>query len=308
MRDRHSDRGPPGRSGKPSQPHKSGQPRHPGAPAAHGHKPFVKDHTKGHAKPFAKRFGKPKAGPWRRPPRDGDDMVVLYGWHSVKAALANPAREFHRVLLTENALRRLTEDGIKPTVEPELVRPEAIVALVGAEAVHQGLYAEAEPLPAPDLEDVAGGGVLLVLDQITDPHNVGAIMRSAAAFDVKAVVTTVRHSPDATGALAKAASGALEYVPFVTVPNLARALDELKDLNVLLVGLDSSGEADLAAATLSKPLALVIGAEGKGLRHLTRAHCDIVARLALPGRIKSLNVSNATALALYVATTKLAPA
>ena len=101
---------------------------------------------------------------------------------------------------------------------------------------------------------------------------------------------------------------ALEYVPFVTVPNLARALDELKDLNVLLVGLDSSGEADLAAATLSKPLALVIGAEGKGLRHLTRAHCDIVARLALPGRIKSLNVSNATALALYVATTKLAPA
>src|ERR1700678_1981556 len=187
MRDRHSDRSPPGRSGKPSQPHKSGHPRRPGAPAAHGHKPFVKDHTKGHAKPFAKRFGKPKAGPWRRPPRDGDDMVVLYGWHSVKAALANPAREFHRVLLTENALRRLTEDGIKPAVEPELVRPEAIVALVGAEAVHQGLYAEAEPLPAPDLEDVAGGGVLLVLDQITDPHNVGAIMRSAAAFDVKSV-------------------------------------------------------------------------------------------------------------------------
>jgi 23S rRNA (guanosine2251-2'-O)-methyltransferase len=143
-----------------------------------------------------------------------------------------------------------------------------------------------------------------VLDQITDPHNVGAILRSAAAFAVKAIVTTARHSPEATGVLAKAASGALEHVPIVTVQNLARALDALKQKNVLVVGLDSSGDADLAALPLSAPLALVLGAEGKGLRQLTRTTCDHVARLDMPGAIKSLNVSNATALSLYVATTK----
>jgi 23S rRNA (guanosine2251-2'-O)-methyltransferase len=245
-----------------------------------------------------------KAKSWSRPGRGHDGPVVLYGWHTVKAALTNPARHFRRVLATENAARRLAEDGI--AITPELVGPDRIAALAGAEAVHQGLYAEADPLPSPALEELAPAGIVLVLDQITDPHNVGAILRSAAAFGVGAVVTTARHSPEATGVLAKAASGALEYVPMVTVPNLARALDELKDLGAFVVGLDSTGEHDLAAAPLSAPLALVVGAEGKGLRHLTRTNCDIVARLALPGRIKSLNVSNATALALYVATTKLA--
>ena len=254
----------------------------------------------------AKRFGKPKAAPWRRTPRDRDGPVVLYGWHTVKAALENPQRHFHRLLATENAARRLTEDKVRFPVEPELVRPEDIAAIAGAQAVHQGLYAEADSLASPELEDVATNGIVLVLDQITDPHNVGAILRSAAAFAVKAVVTTERHSPEASGVLAKAASGALEYVPIATVVNLARALDELHELNTFLVGLDSSGEADLAATTLSAPLALVIGAEGKGLRHLTRVHCDVIARLALPGRITSLNVSNATALALYVASAKLA--
>jgi 23S rRNA (guanosine2251-2'-O)-methyltransferase len=229
---------------------------------------------------------------------------VLYGWHSVKAALENPHRHIRRLLATENAARRLAEDGV--SLVPEVVRPEAIAALAGAEAVHQGLYAEADPLSSPDIGDVAGSGIMLVLDQITDPHNVGAILRSAAAFGVKAVVTTARHSPEATGVLAKAASGALEYVPIVTVGNLARALDALKELFTLLVGLDSEGESDLAAAALAEPLALVIGAEGKGLRHLTRTHCDILARLVLPGRIKSLNVSNATAIALHVAATKFA--
>jgi 23S rRNA (guanosine2251-2'-O)-methyltransferase len=258
------------------------------------------------ARPFAaKRPGKTRA-PWRDSPRRRDGTVVLYGWHTVRAALANPARHFHRLLATENAARRLAEDGIKLAVTPELVRPDTIAALAGADAVHQGIYAEADPLPSPELEAVVADGIVLVLDQITDPHNVGAILRSAAAFGVRAAVTTARHSPEATGVLAKAASGALEYVPMVIAPNLARALDELKDLNVLLVGLDGSGETDLAAATLAAPLALVIGAEGKGLRHLTRNHCDMVARLALPGRIKSLNVSNATALALYVAIARLA--
>ena len=231
--------------------------------------------------------------------------MVLYGWHSVKAALENPRRTFRNLLATENAARRLAEEGVTLPLKPEIVRPEAIAALAGAEAVHQGLYAKADPLPSPDIEDVAGSGMILVLDQVTDPHNVGAILRSAAAFAVTAVVTTARHSPQATGVLAKAASGALEYAEIATVPNLARALDALREHNTLLVGLDSSGEADLAAIALAEPLALVIGAEGKGLRHLTRARCDVVARLELPGRIKSLNVSTATAIALHVATTAL---
>jgi 23S rRNA (guanosine2251-2'-O)-methyltransferase len=246
-------------------------------------------------------LARPKAAHWRNAPRGGD-IVVLYGWHSVKAALENPRRNFRRLLATRNAARRLEEDGVMLPQQPEIVRPEAIAALAGAEAVHQGLYAEADPLPSPDIEEVAGSGIILVLDQITDPHNVGAILRSAAAFAVTAVVTTARHSPQATGVLAKAASGALEYVPIATVGNLARALDALHEHHTLLVGLDSSGEADLAAVALAEPLALVIGAEGKGLRHLTRAHCDVVARLNLPGRIKSLNVSTATAIALHVAT------
>jgi 23S rRNA (guanosine2251-2'-O)-methyltransferase len=258
---------------------------------------------------FAKRFGdkgpaKPRGAPWRHPPRS-DDTVVLYGWHTVMAALANPQRRFRRLLVTENAARRLAEEQPSPSVKLEMVRPDAIDTLVGPEAVHQGLYAETDPLPSPALEDIASG-VLLVLDQITDPHNVGAILRSAAAFAATAVVTTARHSPEATGVLAKAASGALEYVPIVTVGNLAQALRTLKDLGTLLVGLDSSGEANLADVALMAPVALVLGAEGKGLRRLTRTTCDVVARLDLPGAIKSLNVSNATALALYIATTRLA--
>jgi 23S rRNA (guanosine2251-2'-O)-methyltransferase len=281
------------------------------------HRPPGKPHRRDDRKPFAgeqfggrqfgaKRLAKPKAAPWRGAPRDRDGPVVLYGWHTVKAALENPQRRFHRLLATENAARRLTEDHVKFPVEPELVRPEDIAAIAGAQAVHQGLYAEADPLASPELEDLATGGIMLVLDQITDPHNVGAILRSAAAFAARAVVTTERHSPEATGVLAKAASGALEYVPIATVVNLARALEELHELNTFLVGLDSSGEADLAATPLSAPLALVIGAEGKGLRRLTRVHCDVIARLALPGRITSLNVSNAAAVALYVARARLA--
>jgi 23S rRNA (guanosine2251-2'-O)-methyltransferase len=242
----------------------------------------------------------PKSAPWRSPKRDRDAAVVIYGWHSVLAALENPQRRFRRLLATENAARRLAEDNIKLPLEPELMSAEAIAALAGREAVHQGVYAEADPLPSPELDAVARG-IVLALDQITDPYNVGAILRSAAAFAVTAVVTTERHSPQASGVLAKAASGALEHVPIATVVNLARALDELRSLDVMLVGLDSAGDADLEAAPLAVPLALVVGAEGKGLRQLTRRRCDIIARLALPGRIKSLNVSNATALALYVA-------
>jgi 23S rRNA (guanosine2251-2'-O)-methyltransferase len=238
--------------------------------------------------------------------RGPDDAVILYGWHTVKAALENPARRIRKLYATENALRRLTDDAVALAVVPELVRPDAIAKRLTPDAVHQGLLAEADPLPSPEIEDIALDGIVLVLDQITDPHNVGAILRTAAGFAVAATVTTARHSPEATGVLAKSASGALEYVPMVTVQNLARALAELKERGYCVLGLDSTGERDLAEVAMQAPLALVLGAEGKGLRQLTRATCQEVARLDLPGRIKSLNVSNAAALALYVATKRLA--
>jgi 23S rRNA (guanosine2251-2'-O)-methyltransferase len=269
---------------------------------------------------------RPERGKWRVKPRaqhrrgtrrdnesrgggrhrhDADSAVILYGWHTVTAALTNPARSFRKILVTENALRRLADDGVVLPIEPDLVRPDAIAARLSPDAVHQGILAEADPLPTPELANLGAAGIVLVLDQITDPHNVGAIMRSAAAFAVSAIVITARHSPEATGVLAKSASGALELVPIVSVQNLARALAELKEQHFLIVGLDSGGADDLAAIPLTSPLALVLGAEGKGLRQGTRAICDRLARLDVPGAIKSLNVSNAAALALYVASRAL---
>ena len=244
---------------------------------------------------------KARRGGERSARHEPSDHVVLYGWHTVTAALANPNRRIRRLLATENALRRLAEDGISIPVAPEMMRPDALAARLTPDAVHQGLIAEADPLPAPAIEDLPAAGIVLVLDQITDPHNVGAILRTAAAFAVAAVVTTARHSPEATGVLAKSASGALELVPIVIVQNLARALAGLKARGFLTVGLDSEAPDDLSAIELNLPLALVLGAEGKGLRQLTGAICDRLTRLDLPGAIKSLNVSNAAALALYIA-------
>jgi 23S rRNA (guanosine2251-2'-O)-methyltransferase len=236
---------------------------------------------------------------------DAEQVTVLYGWHSVTAALKNPARKLRKLLTTDNAARRLTDEGIKSAIAPEVVRPSAIAERLMPDAVHQGLYLETDPLPSPAVEDLPAKGIVLVLDQITDPHNVGAIFRSAAAFAVSAIVTTQRHSPEATGALAKAASGALELVPLVSVQNLARGLAALKQNGFLVVGLDSDGEGDLATLPLRAPLALVLGAEGKGLRQLTKEICDHVARIDLPGDLKSLNVSNAAAVSLYAVSGKL---
>ena len=256
----------------------------------------------GRDRPFRRGAGPRRGG---RPDRVPRDLTILYGWHSVLAALENPARHVRRLLATENAARRLTEAAIPLKSPPEIVRPETIAGLLSPDAVHQGLYLEADPLPVPALDEVEPG-LVLVLDQITDPHNFGAIVRTACAFAVTAIVTTARHSPEATGVLAKSASGGLEYVPLVLVQNLARAMAELKDRGFLLAGLAEEGEIDLADAPLRAPLALVIGAEGKGLRQLTRETCDVLARIDLPGAIKSLNVSNATALALQLATRRLA--
>ncbi|MCS0493481.1 RNA methyltransferase [Ancylobacter sp. MQZ15Z-1] len=264
----------------PHRPQRSPSPRPGGAGGRHGER----------ERPAGRPFGE-----WP------DDVAILYGWHSVSEALRNPHRRFRKLMATENALKRLNDESVPLSVEPEVVRPGAIDRLLDRDAVHQGLFAECDPLPALSLKEAAQNDLLLVLDQITDPHNVGAIVRSAAALKVGAIITTARHSPAATGVLAKSASGGLEHVPFCFVGNLARALEELKAQGVQVVGLDSEGAADLTDTALRAPLALVLGAEGKGLRQLTRQTCDVLARIDLPGAIVSLNVSNAAVLALHIA-------
>ena len=177
-------------------------------------RPFRPNRPQKPSKPAAAGRRRP-AFPREREPHDGP--AILYGWHTVTAALANPERRIRKLWLTENAARRLAEENIATRVAPEMVRPGDIDRRLGPDAVHQGMLAEVDPLPSPDIDSLPREGVVLVLDQITDPHNVGAILRSAAAFDVKAIVTTARHSPEATGVLAKSASGALELVPLVLV-------------------------------------------------------------------------------------------
>ncbi|HRK23648.1 MAG TPA: RNA methyltransferase [Beijerinckiaceae bacterium] len=230
---------------------------------------------------------------------DLDGLHLIYGLHSVREALANPGRTFRSLLVTENALARLTEGGQALPIQPEIVRPDVIGRQLTPDAVHQGMLLIAEPPPAPPLDALPRGSLIIALDQVTDPHNVGAILRSACAFGVSAVITPVRHSPEVTGVLAKAASGALEHVPIIAVRNLVRTLEELGERGLLRVGLDSDAPVDLGEAQLALPMVLVLGAEGKGLRQSTRAACDILARIDLPGAIRSLNVSNAAAVSLY---------
>jgi len=231
--------------------------------------------------------------------RDSDGGELLYGLHTVAEALDNPRRRIRRLLATQNAASRLAESLERRGLKAEIVRPGDLDRLTGPEAVHQGVALVAEPLPRPALDDIGREGTVVVLDQVSDPHNVGAILRSCAAFGVSSLVTTSRHSPAVTGVLAKAASGALEHVQMVTATNLARAIDELKDMGFTVLGLDSEAPEPIEAHSGEHPVALVLGAEGKGLRHLTRQHCSFLVRLDVPGPIHSLNVSNAAALALY---------
>lgn len=242
-----------------------------------------------------------------RPAPPSGEHVILYGWHPVSQALANGGRHLHRLLATENAMARLSAEIGDLRIAPELVRPSAINALLGPDAVHQGLYLEADPLPGPDLEDLPDDALLLALDQITDPHNVGAIVRTAAAFGVAGIITTARHSPTATGVLAKSASGGLEHVPLVVVRNLAEALIELGERGFTRIGLDSDAETSLDAVGHQRPAVIVLGAEGKGLRQRTRDCCDVLARIAFSGEIRSINVSNAAAITLYALSTRKTP-
>src|SRR5207248_1296755 len=185
----------------------------------------------------------------------------IYGFHPVSEALHNPRRKFVRLLATKNAA-----DKIASKINADVVLPKELDRLVGADAVHQGLVLDALPLNQPRLDQIERKGLILLLDQITDPHNVGAIMRSCAAFGATAVVTTARHSPEASGVLFKAASGAYEHVPYVKVTNLSRAMIELKEYGFFIIGLDSEAQVTIEAAETPPPLAVVVGAEGKGLR------------------------------------------
>lgn len=243
--------------------------------------------------------GKPRRSYGRPQP---PDRLLLYGLHTVRHAIENPRRIKHALHVSRNALARLE---LAPELTARLTiieaEPRALDRMVGPEAVHQGAVLEVEPLEGRSLAELAESPLLLVLDQVTDPHNVGAIMRSAVAFDAGALITTSRHSPAETGVLAKSASGALDMIDHVTVRNLSGCLEELAGLGYLTVGLDSAGPDVLENSLGGDRIALVLGAEGKGLRQKTRETCTRLARIDLPGAIKSLNVSNAAALALYVA-------
>lgn len=237
-----------------------------------------------------------------KPPALAPDQVYLYGLHTVRAALDNPERRNIKLSVTQNALTRLdVGDPQSLPIPVEIVSPQEIDRVLGPEAIHQGAMLETRPLPVRRLEALKDSPLLLVLDQVTDPHNVGAIMRSAVAFDAGAVITTMRHSPTESGVLAKSASGALELIPYIQITNLADALGELHDLGFFTIGLDSEGPAPLEGTFAGKRIALVLGSEGKGLRQKTRETVNALARLDMPGAIKSLNVSNAAAIAMYAA-------
>jgi 23S rRNA (guanosine2251-2'-O)-methyltransferase len=227
---------------------------------------------------------------------------LSYGFHPVSEALKNPRRRLVSLKASQNAADRLGPELAAAKLVPEIVHPRVLDRALGPDAVHQGLLLEARPLAQPRLDQIDRAGVVVLLDQVTDPHNVGAILRSCAAFKVTALVATARHSPEASGVLFKSASGAFEHVPFVKVTNLARAMAELKDHGFRIIGLDSEAPEEIGAIDATPPIALVLGAEGKGLRQLTRDSCDHFVRLELSGPIRSLNVSNAAAVALYALT------
>ena len=228
--------------------------------------------------------------------------VRLWGRHAVEAALLNPDRQHRKLWATREGIDSL-EGDLPPDFPVEYAQPADLARLVARDAPHQGLVLDCEPLPELHLGDVLDGDParpLIVLDQVTDPHNAGAILRSAVAMKAGAVITTSRHSPAETGVLAKSASGALDLVNHIQVRNLAEALEELKGLGYQTIGLDSEGPDILENSITGTKVALVMGSEGKGLRQKTRETCDTLARIDMPGEIKSLNVSNAAVLGLYI--------
>ena len=236
-----------------------------------------------------------------RPSQSTGQRPRLWGRHAVTAALANPERTVRKLWVTREAAASLDIPPVLPVVYADVAD---LGRLVPADAPHQGLVAEVEPLEDVWLGDLLDQGAdghrpLVVLDQVTDPHNVGAVLRSAAAFDALGIVTQDRHAPPESGALARAASGALETVPWVRVVNLARALEEMAEAGYWRIGLTGHAGQTLAQALGPEKVAIVLGAEGEGMRQKTEAHCDELAKLPISAKVESLNVSNAAAIALY---------
>ena len=229
-------------------------------------------------------------------------QLYIYGSHAVRAAVDNPKRHIKNLYLTENAAHELAETLAKRNIQAQMSKPQQLASLLPPDAVHQGMVLETEPLPEPDLAGLAASGKLLVLlDQVSDPRNVGAILRAAAVFGAGGIILPRRNSPPPSGSLAKTASGALEVVPLLAVANLARALETLHKAGYMSVGLDERGDTLIGDVPKDSPLAVVMGAEGSGLRRLTRETCDMLARLPVAddAGFATLNVATATAVTLY---------
>ena len=242
---------------------------------------------------------------------DARETVWLFGLHAVRDALMNPARERVRLVLTKNAADKLADAIAASGMEPEIVDPRRFDVPIDDGSVHQGAALEARPLHWGDLEGVCAQGngapLVVLMDRVTDPHNVGAVLRSAEVFGARAVIAPHRHSAPETGALAKTASGALERQPYLRVQNLAEAMQALQAMGYVLLGLDGEAEVTLAEAMAevgTRPVGIVLGAEGPGLRDKTRETCDRLVRIPFSGGFGSLNVSNAAAVALYAATVR----
>ncbi|SFE54411.1 23S rRNA (guanosine(2251)-2'-O)-methyltransferase RlmB [Roseivivax sediminis] len=237
------------------------------------------------------------------------ETLWLFGLHAVRDALANPRRERLRLIVTENARAKLADVIGAAGMEPEISDPRRFAAPLDPGSVHQGAALEVRPLDWGSLDEVAISGegaapVVVLLDRVSDPHNVGAILRSAEVFGARAVIGTRHHSAPETGALAKTASGALERQPYLRERNLSDAMTRLKDMGFVLLGLDGEADTTLEQAlsdASDRPVGLVLGAEGPGLRPKTKATCDRLVRIDFPGAFGSLNVSNAAAVALYAA-------
>ena len=262
-------------------------------------------------KPRPERVWAPKSD--SAPPRDSAPRAprqkvepdnLIWGRHPVLAALANPARKgMGRLLATQDRAEELASGGLNNGHQIEVMDGPALARMVPPGAVHQGLVFKVAPLEGVTLEEIAepAEGVIVMLDQITDPQNVGAVFRSALAFGAKGIVVQDRHSPALAGALAKAAAGATERLPCVRATNLSRALERLADLGWRAVGMDGSAEMTLDAALDGRPTVIVMGSEGDGIRRLVAEHCEVLAKIPMPGGFESLNVSNAAAIALYEA-------
>lgn len=241
-----------------------------------------------------KNFPNPKANP-----RQDQKALWLYGYHAATAALRNPKRTVSRVLMTKETAAEVLASGL--SVEYEPATRADFDKILPAGAVHQGIAVQTKPLPDVCVEDLPekDPSVVVLLDQVTDPHNVGAILRSAAAFGADAVLVTERNAPEATGALAKAASGCLELVPLISVTNLSRTMDDLKKRGYWCVGMDGYADKTLHDADLPPKIVLVMGSEGYGMRRLTAEKCDFTVKLPISPSVESLNVSTAAAVALY---------